>query len=81
MQSNEYEERKERYILNVFELVTYKKNAKKWMPSTLYWERKGHNENLYNEYFIVSQEPRNKKRKKLVYIEKFLRYQNVETPK
>ncbi len=34
---------------------------------------------MYNEYFIVSQELRSKKRKKLVYMEKFLRYQNAET--
>ncbi len=34
--------------------------------------------NVYNECFIISHEPQGKKRKKLVYIEKFLTYQNAE---
>ncbi len=36
-------------------------------------------EKVYDECFIVSQEPKGKKRKKLVYIKKFHRYQNSET--
>ncbi len=36
------------------------------MPSTLYWERKGHYENLYNKCLIVSQEPRGKNAKTYV---------------
>ncbi len=46
------------------------------MPSSLYWETKGHYENLYNDCFIVSQEPQGKK---LIYMEKFLRHQNAES--
>ncbi len=42
------------------------------MPSTLYWETKGHYENLYNEYFIVPQEPQGKKRKNLCRWRSFL---------
>ncbi len=34
------------------------------MQRTMCWERKGHLENVYNNYFIVSQEPQGKKRKK-----------------
>ncbi len=29
-----------KYILSVFDIVTYKK-TRKWMESTLYWEAKG----------------------------------------
>ncbi len=42
------------------------------MPSTLYWETKGLYENLYNESFIVSQEPQGKKRKNLCLWRTFL---------
>ncbi len=42
------------------------------MPSILYWETKGHYENLYNECFIVSQEPQGKKRKNLYIWRSFL---------
>ncbi len=49
------------------------------MTSTLYWVRKGHYENLYNECFIVSEEPQGKKTQKLVNMEKFLIYKNAET--
>ncbi len=34
---------------------------------------------FYNECFIVSQEPEGKKTQKLVYMDKFLRYENGET--
>ncbi len=63
MQTNEYEEieyyYQKRYILNVFELLTFKK-MRKWMESTLYWDTKGHYEICA---FTVSQEPQGKKRK------------------
>ncbi len=64
--------------MSVFELVTYKKreNACK----ALYiGKQKDITRNVYNECFIVSQEPQGKKRKKLLHMEKFHRYQNIET--
>ncbi len=42
------------------------------MPSTLYWETKGHYEDLYNECFIVSQESQDKKRNNLYIWKSFL---------
>ncbi len=45
MQTNQYQETEKtlqkRYILSVFELVTYKKMLK-LIQSTLYWETEGH---------------------------------------
>ncbi len=41
--------------------------------------KKDFTRNVYNECFIVSQEPQGKKTQKLVYIMKFLTYQNAET--
>ncbi len=35
------------------------------MQRTLYWEKKDITRNVYNECFIVSQEPQGKKRKNL----------------
>ncbi len=50
----------------------YLQKTRKWMPCTLYWESKGHYENLYNESFIVSQDPQGKKRKNLCLWRSFL---------
>ncbi len=36
--------------------------------------------NVYNECFKNSEESQGKKRENLIYMEKFLRYQNAETP-
>ncbi len=62
-----------RYILSVFDLVTNKKKRKNWCKALYIGEQKDNTRNVYKEYFIVSQE-------KFVYMEKFLRYQNAETP-
>ncbi len=49
------------------------------MQSTLYKEKKDITRNVYIECFIVPPESQGKKRKKLVCVEKFPRYQNAET--
>ncbi len=69
-----------RYILSVFDLVTPQKKRKNGCKALYIGEQKDNTRNVYKEYFIVSQEPRTKKTQKLVYMEKFLRYQNAETP-
>ncbi len=48
--------------MSVFELVTYKKRENAWNPLYI-WKQKEITRNVYNEYFIVSQEPQGKKRK------------------
>ncbi len=53
-----------RYILSIFELVTNKKKKREYRCKALYIRKQKHiTRNVYNEYFIVSQEPRSKKHK------------------
>ncbi len=55
------------------------KNAKMDAKHSILGNKKDITRNVYNECFIVSQEPQGKKRKKLLHMEKFHRYQNIET--
>ncbi len=54
------------YILSVFEPVTYKKRENGCKPLYI-GKQKDITRNIYNECFIVSQEPQGKKRKTCVY--------------
>ncbi len=57
------------------------KNEKNGWKALYIGKQKNITRNVYKECFIVSHEPQGKKRKKLVYVEKFDRYQNSETHK
>ncbi len=67
-----------KYNFCVFELVTNKKKRENECIALYIGKQKNITRNVYNECFIISHEPQRKKRKKLVYIEKFLTYQNAE---
>ncbi len=64
--------------MSVFQLVTYKNCENEWKALYI-GKQKDIKRNVYNECFIVLQEPQGKKTENLMYMEKFVRYQNSET--
>ncbi len=73
------------YILSVFELVTYKK-GEIGCKALAIGKQKDITRNVYNECLIIFEQKNlyftrttRQKAQKLVYIKKFLRYQNAET--
>ncbi len=87
MQTNQYQEAKKHYQNVYFECfwacyLQKKKNAKKLYKTLYIGKQMDIARKVYNECFIVKKKKNTRqKSQKLVYMEKFPRYQNAETHK